>query len=489
MIGPLPVPDRYLAELAAGGGGAAAVRLIRAGQLSKRLLQIRAIAAAAPDAVGPGSPWAAGWRLLVQVQRERPDAVAQTLLYPAVGRWATDCLRLLAAGGGPLTAAGGGVAGPGPTQPGQLAAVAAAAAIRAGVRFEIDVPMVGGVVALPGLGTAAAAALTNPATPGSPDQTAWVSGTGSAAAVRIGGIDVPVVAGGRNGHPGWRGPYRLCCQAGGLVLSVLLDDVDPYRPMLDHLPGERVTPAQLRVWQALLERAWALLVAEHRAQAEAMAAGLSTLVPVRADLPDLSRSGTLTSAFGCVALTRPVDEVRFAVTLLHEFQHGKVGGLHDLLALYREPAMAATYYAPWRPDPRPLPGLLHGIAAHLAVAGFWRRRATGDGGTAAQRQFAYWRQALSQALAQLAGPAELTAVGRRFVEAMAATVRGWQAEPVRPAAAEWAEQQALARWTSWRQRYVRSEPPAVDRLLRDRSVGGAGGGGRDGGPNPSNGRD
>ncbi len=33
-----------------------------------------------------------------------------------------------------------------------------------------------------------------------------------------------------------------------------------------------------------------------------------------------------------------------------------------------------TYYAPWRPDPRPAHGLLQGAYAYLGVTEFWQRQ-------------------------------------------------------------------------------------------------------------------
>ena len=69
-----------------------------------------------------------------------------------------------------------------------------------------------------------------------------------------------------------------------------------------------------------------------------------------------------------VGAGRPVE---LAVTLVHEFQHIKLGGLLHLAPLHdREPTR--RLYAPWRDDPRPLGGLLQGVYAFTGVTDFWR---------------------------------------------------------------------------------------------------------------------
>ena len=50
------------------------------------------------------------------------------------------------------------------------------------------------------------------------------------------------------------------------------------------------------------------------------------------------------------AVERPSD---LAVALVHEFQHSKLAALHRLVPLY-DRTDPARYFAPWRPDPRPM---------------------------------------------------------------------------------------------------------------------------------------
>ncbi|MFG3056212.1 aKG-HExxH-type peptide beta-hydroxylase [Kitasatospora sp. NPDC048239] len=99
--------------IAAARGGAEAVRLLRAGQLSKRALLLLALRRALP----PGEDaFAAAYAELRALRSTDRDGWERALLRPELDAWAADCLRGLAAGtAAPLAALGefvrGGPAG------------------------------------------------------------------------------------------------------------------------------------------------------------------------------------------------------------------------------------------------------------------------------------------------------------------------------------------------------------------------------------------
>ena len=136
-----------------------------------------------------------------------------------------------------------------------------------------------------------------------------------------------------------------------------------------------------------------------------------TQVPTIDQLIELKRPGG-------VALSRPPDGVAFALTLAHEVQHVKLTALTDLFQLV-DTSSPRRFYAPWRTDSRPAIGLLHGVHAHVGVAGFWRRQLQrpADPGDAeyAQVQFARWRAAASDAARTLIESRLLTEVGQIFI--------------------------------------------------------------------------
>ena len=92
-----------------------------------------------------------------------------------------------------------------------------------------------------------------------------------------------------------------------------------------------------------------------------------------------------------------------AEILVHEFQHLKLCGLQDMMPLM-EPCDERVY-APWRPEPRPVGGLLQGVYAHLGIARFWGAQwhveTEPDDILRAQVMFERWRSMIEPATATL----------------------------------------------------------------------------------------
>ena len=220
----------------------------------------------------------------------------------------------------------------------------------AGLRAEIEVPVITGRIVLPSLGAALV-----------PDRSTVVrSGPGGAAIGRVEISQDP-----SHDAPGWLALRRV--QAG--PLDVLIDDLDPFR-MPD---AQNATPRSTgEPWDAALRGAWRVLENGHADVAAEIATLVSAIVPLsRPQSGEVST--TSPEAFGAVALSFPPDDVTCAVTLAHELQHLKLGALLDVVTLTL-PEDGRRYYAPWRDDPRPLRGLLQGTYAYLGVTGFWRRQ-------------------------------------------------------------------------------------------------------------------
>ena len=116
--------------LAAGLGSASAIAALRSVQLSRRLIALRTILDMA-EMAGHKDPLP-GFDLLSEVQKADAGVVSDVLGYPFIGSWAARCQRLLG---------GAGIAGAELTAHlGYLGNIAAAAAMRAGLAFSIDVP-------------------------------------------------------------------------------------------------------------------------------------------------------------------------------------------------------------------------------------------------------------------------------------------------------------------------------------------------------------
>jgi hypothetical protein len=227
-------------------------------------------------------------------------------------------------------------------------------------------------------------------------------------------------------------------------------------------------------------------VSHHRADAAVLAAVLEVIVPVEPDPASRGISATSAHAFGAVAMSVPADATALAVGLLHETQHSLLNAVQDLFPLHKEQDILG--YSPWRDDPRPVSGILHGAYAYLAVTRFWRAeaRAFGFGGDPGHRpdaprpidsglaafEFARWRAAVAAAARGLLENGTLTAAGTRFVTALLDEVRPWLGEAVTGETVRLAEGANTDHYLRWRLRNLAVDAAAV-RDLADRWQRGA----------------
>ncbi|GAB1645247.1 aKG-HExxH-type peptide beta-hydroxylase [Krasilnikovia sp. MM14-A1259] len=339
---------------------------------------------------------------LAAAEHADPTAVRRLLARPMVGLWAADCLTRLRAG---TPAAQAGVA--------RLAELAAHA--RSG-----------------------------PGTPNGPRHTRPPAHAGARTADRSAGLDPP----GR----------LLRATHDGLTLTVHLEDGDPARSGFGLVPVEPLSDAEAAHWGDCLTHAWRQLVTRHRDAAETLAAVLGCVVPVQPDPAARGISATSTHAYGAVAMSTPADPAALAVGLIHETQHSILNAVRYLFELHTGPQTPG--YSPWRDDPRPPSGLLHGAYAYLAVTRFWRA----EPGRAARFEFARWRAAVADAARRLLASGGLTAAGARFVAALQAEVTPWLSEPVPADVARLAAGANTDHRVRWRLRNLTVEPAAAAAL-------------------------
>jgi uncharacterized protein len=433
------IPQHVFDALASGGGGAVAVRELARAECGKHAVLLWGVRHLVQ---GAGSAREArmarnGYDLLAAVQRHDPTSAATAIRYPAVGAWALHAVRAS------RSDVSRGDAFMPRAEPGQLSAVAAAAAIRAGMHAEIEVPVSratdvsesGGTVVLPSLGVASV-----------PSSTATVRVIGGDAAIVSAGRHVKLPADPHQDAPGWRGVRRFRTAD----LGILIDDLDPFRmPAMTSL-APRLSAAEISKWDATLEEAWLLLKEHHPDVAAEVAETIAVMVPLIAQ-GEVHASSSSPEAFGAIAMSEPPDQYECAVTLVHETQHLKLSALTDVVPLTL-PDDSRRFYAPWRSDPRPASGLLQGAYAHLGVSRFWRRHrqvANEAQGLKAHTEFARWRAATAMVVETLMSSGQLTPTGLDFVRGMARTLSTWHYEPVLAEAQMRADREAelhLARW-------------------------------------------
>ncbi|WP_433173915.1 HEXXH motif domain-containing protein [Actinoallomurus sp. CA-150999] len=423
-----------LDALARGSGGASVTRRLADTQQSARLLLLWGLMDTARR-VGhvEAEQTRKAYLLLADLQRRHPEEAEPVLSHPAVGAWALDALRA-------LRGTAGGADHP-PVTPAGLAAIAAAVMIKAGVRGAVRVPAADGAVMLPSLGRADVSG-----------SEVLVRSSGAGAELVSPGARVRVPADPHTDAPGWHGLRPLTVSARGIDFRALIDDLDPWR-LPGAVIGDRLDREDTAEWGSLFERAWELLTRHHWTTAAEVQTIVRAVVPL-ATPPYGRRSASSRETFGAVGTSRPVDALGLAVTFAHEVQHAKLAAVLDTVALVR-PDAERRYYAPWREDPRPVEGLLHGAYAHLGVSGFWRRQRHHEQGETAVRahtEFARWRTAALRVARTLLDSGELTEEGMTFVSAMRGTLEDWESEHVPAPALLRARRDAERHQTRWRLR-------------------------------------
>lgn len=418
-------PRALFDSLADGRVEKDAIRTLAAAQHSKHLHLLRSVVREA-EAAGADQARLArhGYEVLTAVQRADRLAVDAVLRYPAVGAWAERTLRGLR-DGSPMPGA----------KPARLCAVAAAAATRAGVAAEVELRPADGIVVLPSLG--AAMICTSAAT-------VFISGDTAEVRSPAGRIEIPGEPGRQ--AQGWL-PLRRIREG---TLEVIVDDLDPFRmPSVSGL-ASRLSTGEMTSWVASVQQGWRLITAHHPSLAQECRAAVTMIVPLISP-PRGQVNSSSRETFGAIALSQPLDPYTCAVTFAHEIQHLKLSALLDLCNL-TEPDDGRRYYAPWRPDPRPLSGLLQGTYAYFGVCAFWRRErelAPATVRTRADAEYALWREGVTRAIETLGSSDRLTTTGADFVKRMERTVSSWRDDPVPRAARDFARdktQRHIVRW-------------------------------------------
>ncbi|WP_228034264.1 HEXXH motif domain-containing protein [Streptomyces spongiae] len=437
------MPASWFEELASGGGSREAVGFLVRAERTRRLMLLGELLDRLdeqPDILGELGSAQTAWRLIAEAAEAQPDSLDALLMSPQVGCWIAHMLRRLhgTTDGPPLW-----------VDAGHLFTVCLVARLRAGLDADLAVPVWDGALALPTLGLARI--------DGGPDGFA-------VATARLRGPDLHLTSAGRT--VGFRPldgddtrSTRFRPLRGFPGTTTWLDDLDPYRDLDEPVVPRPLDDSETAAWQRLFGEATDILRTPADGPGRLRVEHVRRIVPwAEPDPGSASEQGPLMSAttgdaFGSMVISRPADGLTLAEAMVHEFQHSKLAALLHLFPLLHDDG-SETHYAPWRPDPRHLTGLLHGAYAFTGVTGFWRDRLadkTADPDLAAFH-FALRRLQTRLVVRTLLTRARLTAPGRRLLHGLAATLDAWLREPVDPGIAARARAAALSHLVEWRLR-------------------------------------
>lgn len=425
--------------MAKGSGGARVVRQLRRAERSRRLLLLRSLVeqvAKSPELAHPLPSPEDAWDLLARVEQAAPAVLDLVLAHPYTGSWVGYTTRLLSqqiSGVWPLW-----------VHIGYVHSLAAAAAIRAGIRFDIEVPVWQECAILPTLGLVRR----------NSGATAEISGSAGEVSVRSGGSTVALPADLGTDTAEWSSIRRLAPRADGRTFSVRLDDLDPYRGPHEPLGPQRLPAHEVSAWQTLMADAWRLIADGLPDFAEALRVGFDSIAPRPLAL-FRAPSASSSDAFGSAVINRPADAATLASMLVHEFQHSRLIGLTHMTRLC-ENDPRERIYAPWRDDPRPIGGVFQGLYAFFGMTAFWRSQ-TNSGDRRSAFEFAYHREVTWRVVTTVRNDAALTETGRRFINAIHEELQPWLAEPVPSDMIEAASRTAQDHYLGWRLRHLRPD--------------------------------
>lgn len=341
------------------------------------------------------------WNLMCALDRSAPDAVREVLEHPFARTWAVSCRSVSSERGTecvPATL--------------HLAALALAAAARAGASAELRVPLRAGVLYLPTLGAYEVGS--------SADETALVSTCSEGFDVAV-GSEKRTVAYRQQAESG--DPWKPVRSIGEERHPVRLDDLDPYRGCFGFPPAGRQPEQSVGEWHRLLVEAHGRLNAWMPEYAAQSRSSVRVIVPLARDDSGHGLSGVSRHAFGAVGATLPGSAESLALTLVHESQHmllDTIMDTHDLCDSGDE----RRFRVGWRPDPRPIPGVVQGLFAHVGMSEVLSARAGGEGVDESVREkavrYSGWCRDAAEILLQ---EKALTALGERFVGALDARLR------------------------------------------------------------------
>jgi HEXXH motif-containing protein len=238
------------------------------------------------SARGPLSSLDEAWNALERAEKCDPQMVAAILMHPQVGSWLAYTLRRHR--GGTRSSA------PSYQDFGQLHTVALAASAATGQAYAAMVPLRAGRVMVPQFGMAyfEDCAEWDVAEARTEQGRIWLSHNDTEVTVPAPGTDAD----------GWWGLRRVTV-GDDVRLTVWVDDLDPMRDLADPVRPARLSGADFQGWIDLLQGAWTILVDHHRPLAEAIAVGVTSLVPLPMGNGWDTRSASAGDAFGAIMCT------------------------------------------------------------------------------------------------------------------------------------------------------------------------------------------
>lgn len=461
------LPAEHFMRLAAGDGNSSTLQTLISAEFSRRILLLRILfdlIKGQPDVLGPLPPIDSAWDALEKAELNSSGVLAAVLLSPQIGVWLSRMVRVLRTDEFDPRSIW--------TEIGYVHTLAFAIALRSRTDLTASIPVRDGNAMIPTLGMAHLPLIGQ--------HVAAVATSQGRGRIQCAEYRVDIPSDPHRDGPGWWGLKVVPLRAEKHTLRIVLDDIDGYRNFDAPIPPGRLDEGSRAGWESQLAEAWEILTVDWPTQAEAMTAGLLSITPLPVGDGREIRTASTGDGFGAALMSSHPDAVSLATSMVHEFQHIKLGSLIHLIPLVeQEPETRKSQelvYAPWRDDPRPVPGLLQGVYAFAGIAEFWRRhggRPYPETRALADFEFAYARRQARQGLTTMLASPLLTPRGREFGELLGRHLRELLAERLPAAASRAAWAAAADHHAAWRIRHLQPDPAQTTRLVNAYLAGSA----------------
>jgi HEXXH motif-containing protein len=396
--------------------------------------------------------------ILSEIQASNPSVVNSLLIMPHFGFWAADCVFQLQQ----AAAQGRSLSPKMQISLCHIGAFAAAAALLTDHPFELTLPIRDGELYLPSIGRLHIESAEEL-------DYAQIRIDHDTCEIAVGPIRHRVSprlgTGTTSLAAGWTPVFRVQTSSQGQEINLIIDNSDPFLSQIGPI-STSLSERAVETWRYGIRRSWQTLVRHNKELARSLAAGLTTLIPLRSPPEGHQISITSGWAWGAIALSLPDDPVIFAETLIHEYQHLILAAVEDITSL-TDSRSEELHYSPWRNDPRPTLNVLQGAYAFLGVTSFWKQQCAIGSPKARRRAeiaFALKRRNVMDALINLSESSELTGTGRLFLRVMYEHVSAWMNEPVSREAEEFSYEIASEHYLRWRLANLEADIKIVDFL-------------------------
>jgi len=269
----------------------------------------------------------------------------------------------------------------------------------------------------------------------------------------------------------WQPVRMLHAEAEGQTVRVALDDLHYNRSVFAENFTGRLSEQTVARWQQQFRGAWEILLRHVPETALAAAGVLRAIIPYKTPAYGMFTVSNSTH-YRAIGSSIPDKPVNFAKEILHETSHNILDRLHDLVQFTDLMRFDQTCWSPWRRDPRPIGGHIHGMYAHSVLASFSRVMA-GHATTEEDRQhftidFARWRKKVKAAasiLMRVVNVEGLDPASNNFVGCLLPKILELQSDVVDERIENFASDEVTDHYTAWRLANLQVAPAEICKLV------------------------